>query len=366
MESDASVVLRNCRLFGRDSPVDIAVGGGRIAAVAPGLKRASRQIECEGAYVTPAWVDSHVHLRSAATPGRIDALEYGPKQGVGALVDAGSAPPDRIDDLLAAGPWVFALANIDSRGIRGDPNSGPEISGAAADRALRRDPERVRGIKVQASQSVLGSFSLEAIRNAIRVAESHDVPVMVHVGNPPPALEAVCDLLRPGDVITHYAHGKPEGATLAGGSVLPAIRRAWERGVRLDVGHGRSSFSFRRFRELAAAGILPWSISTDLHASSAEAPVVSLARTMSKMVALGMSDAEVIDAVTTRPSRAFRLGGMPGSVAAGEPARLTLFRLEDAAVETEDSLGKKLVCKRWFRPIGCLFDGDWHPVETPL
>lgn len=369
MPSEAvfDAVLREVSIFrGDGARVDIAMSGGGIAALGAGLARGKTEVECDGAYVSAAWVDAHIHLLSQATPGRIDALAYGPSQGVGALVDAGSAPPARLDELINTRPWVFALANIDSNGIRRAPGAVPEISGRAADDALAGNPARVRGIKVQASQSVLGGLALEAIENAIGVAERHRVTVMVHVGNPPPALGDVCDLLRPGDIITHYAHGKAEGATLADGTPLPALRRAYERGVLLDVGHGRSSFSFRRFRDLVAAGIKPATIGTDLHGSSAEYPVVSLARTMSKMLALGLGLDEVVTAVTGTPARVFGLDGYGGKIEAGAPARLTVFRLESREVEVFDSLDQPLVLKQWLQPLGCFLDGAWYAAEMPV
>ncbi len=363
-EAAFELVLRDCLIFGSQSHCDIAILDGRIAAISGALS-GQREIDCDGAFVSSGWVDSHVHVAWSAAAGRIDPLTYGPGQGVCGLVDAGSAPPAKVEALLETRPWVFALANIDSRGIRGE-GPAPEVSGAAADEALSRFPERVRGIKVQASQSVLGEAALRAIENAKAVAARHGVPLMVHVGNPPPALSDVCDLLRPGDIITHYAHGKPEGATLAGGAPLPALRRACERGVLLDVGHGRSSFSFRRCRQLLEAGIRPWSISTDLHASSVQAPVVSLARTMSKMLALGVSADEVVAAVTVAPARAFGLLDYGAPVEVGAAATLTAFRLEDRGIEVEDSLGERLTCERWFQPVGCVVGGEWHVAGTPV
>jgi dihydroorotase len=358
------LVLRHCRLLGQEGQVDIGVRGGRIGHIGPSAGAGALEVDLEGAFVSAAWVDSHVHVASPATPGRIDALAYGPCQGVGALIDAGSAPPSRLGELLATRPWVYALANIDSRGIRG-AGAEPEIGGRAANEALARYPERARGIKVQASQSVLGDIAPKAIENAIGVAERHSVPVMVHVGNPPPPLEMVCDLLRPGDVVTHYSHGKPQGATLADGSPLPALRRAFERGVLLDVGHGRSSFSFLRFRQLLEAGITPATISTDLHATSAERPVVSLARTMSKLMVLGLSLDEVVEKVTSAPSRIFGLAGY-GVLAEGAPANLTAFVAEESSVETEDSEGERLTCSLWLHPVGTVVNGKWYEAATPV
>jgi dihydroorotase len=368
MSSDRSdFILRRCRIFGGDQRVvDIAVWNGKVDAIGPALQEGLREYDCDEAFVSPAWIDSHVHVASAATPRGIDPLAHGPAQGVGALIDAGTAAPDSLQDLLSGRPWLFALANIDSHGIRRGEGVVPELSGAAADEALARDPVRVRGIKVQASASVLGESALEAIENAIGVAEKHGVPLMVHVGNPPPHLSAVCEMLRSGDVITHYAHGKPDGATMLDGAPLTSLQDAYDRGVLLDVGHGRSSFSYARCRALMDYGIFPSIISTDLHQSSVSSPVVSLARTMSKLLALGMDLESVVAAVTTVPARAFGLQGYGGPMEAGALARVTMFRVEERPTECLDSLDNPLLCERWLRPVACFLDDTLYGVETTL
>jgi len=140
------VALRDCVAFGETLRGDVGVRGGTIGALGAEVGAARDEVDCAGAFVSPAWVDSHIHLRSPATPGRIDPLTYGPAQGVGALIDAGSAPPARIAELIEARPWVYALANIDSRGIRGR-GEAPEIGGDAADDRRRDFVDRPRRIQ---------------------------------------------------------------------------------------------------------------------------------------------------------------------------------------------------------------------------
>jgi cytosine/creatinine deaminase len=67
------LLLRHCRLLHRDAPiaeVDIAIDGGKIAAIAPHLDYAAQlELDLEGQVVSPPFVESHIHLDSAMTVG---------------------------------------------------------------------------------------------------------------------------------------------------------------------------------------------------------------------------------------------------------------------------------------------------------
>jgi len=65
------LIIRNANLPDGRSGIDIAVAGGKIADVAPGLDaRAQREIDAAGRLVTPPFVDSHFHLDSTMTYGQ--------------------------------------------------------------------------------------------------------------------------------------------------------------------------------------------------------------------------------------------------------------------------------------------------------
>ena len=63
-----------------DSPADVAVSDGRIAAVEAGIpaSQAGRAIDVSGLCVTPGLVDVHVHLY--ATPGKPECLGRRPER----------------------------------------------------------------------------------------------------------------------------------------------------------------------------------------------------------------------------------------------------------------------------------------------
>ena len=290
------------------------------------------------------WIDIHTHLAGLHGAG-VDPTSFGVAQGVGVLADAGSAPPAalpaRIDALQQKTPTrVLAWANICAEGIAGEDCANHDISGAAARLALSEGAGRVVGIKLQASATRLAVRALEAIENAKAVAAESGVPLLVHVGNAPPTIREVAGWLRPGDIITHFAHGKDHGI-LDGARVHPAILDARARGVLFDVGHGAGSFSFAVMETLLRQGFAPDIISTDLHAGSATAPVGSLADCMSKLLGLGMPEEDVLRAVTATPRAALGLG-------AGE--RETAFTIVSESWLATDSYGATRTFERRIVP----------------
>ncbi len=83
--------------FGAQTPgsaVDILIdGNGRIAQVGPQLS-VSHEMICvdgKGAWISPGWVDLHVHIWHGGTDISVRPSECGAERGVTTLVDAGSA-----------------------------------------------------------------------------------------------------------------------------------------------------------------------------------------------------------------------------------------------------------------------------------
>jgi len=62
------LILRRCLLLDRE--VDIAIGDGKIIAIAPNLSETAQlELDIEGKLVSPPFVESHIHLDSALTAG---------------------------------------------------------------------------------------------------------------------------------------------------------------------------------------------------------------------------------------------------------------------------------------------------------
>src|SRR5260370_39054613 len=77
--ADYDLIVRNAKIVTEDRQTegDIAVKGGRIAAIEPGIKgKATREIEAGGKFVLPGGVDSHVHVEQRSGMGVMCADDF--------------------------------------------------------------------------------------------------------------------------------------------------------------------------------------------------------------------------------------------------------------------------------------------------
>ncbi|MGP3929937.1 hypothetical protein [Nonomuraea sp. KM88] len=304
-------------------------GGGTATAAGP---------ELEGELcIGPGWVDLHAHVYDAMTQISVPPDRAGLDAGVHVLADAGSAGQATIDGLVryvipAARTQVRAWLNIGSHGLvhlreTADP-AFIDVDATLA--AIDRHRDVVCGVKVRSSGAIVGAMGLQPLQLGRLVAREAGLPLLVHVGEAPPLIGDVLDLLDAGDVVTHCYHGKTGAPWLPGGAPAPALDRALDRGVLLDVGHGAASFSFDVATRALAAGFPPHTISTDLHVRNIAGPVHDLATTLTKLLHCGMGLEPAIEAVTATPRRILRMD-QPWLGDDGTIRHATIFRLAAAA-----------------------------------
>ena len=87
--TDATVVLKGAHVIdpgqGIDAVTDVEMAGGRIVRVGPGdLPAGAEVIDLAGAYLSPGWIDIHVH--AYGTLGFADPDAIGVYQGVTTFV----------------------------------------------------------------------------------------------------------------------------------------------------------------------------------------------------------------------------------------------------------------------------------------
>jgi dihydroorotase len=324
---------------------DVGVRGGRIAAVAPALPReAAREVvDAGGKLITPGLVDLHTHVHPGATYWGIDPDPVAWYTGITTWVDAGSAGAYAVESLRAAvrdyRVRVAALLNISAVGLTAPDGESRELANcdvelAAATLGANRD--LFAGVKVRMDGKAVGANGLEPLRRAVEAAAACGVPVMVHIGVAPPAVDEVLALLRPGDIVTHCASGLA-GGMLDQGALSPAVIEAHAAGVLFDLGHGSGGFAFDVLEAQLKAGVVPYTISSDLHARCLYGPVFDLPTTMTKLLAAGLPLEQVVASATAHPARALGLAGGAGTLAVGAPADLAVFALEEGRFELVDS-----------------------------
>jgi len=367
------LIIRGARLSD-EQVVDIALQDGRIAAIGKVQGNAQHEHDLAGRYYLSAgWIDSHVHCYPKSPIYHDEADAIGVAHGVTTVVDAGSTGAEHIDDFYrltrAAQTQVYALINIARTGIvtQNELADMKQIDGEAVQQAVARLPDFIVGLKARISSSVVGENGVQPLIKAKAIQqETGGLPLMVHIGNNPPNLDQIADLLTTGDIITHCFNGKPNRILTPQGELKAAVKQAIARGVKLDVGHGSASFSFEVARAAIAQGILPDTISSDIYCrNSLAGPVHNLAHVMSKFFSVGMTLPQVIDCVTVNAAAGLRLQ-RKGQLKVGYDADLTVFSVKEETRPFIDSEGEQVAGEKHLVPLAAVVAGTWIATEEGI
>jgi len=361
------LIIRRARLVD-GTLADVAIQDGKIAAVGQVAEDASAHQQRDLAgnyYLSAGWIDSHVHCYPSSPIYHDEPDRVGVASGVTSVVDAGSTGTDDIDEFYAltrsAKTNVFAFLNISRIGLlrQNELAEMADINKSAVKQAIDGKPGFIIGIKARMSSSVVGQNGTQPLVLAKEIQqENHQLPLMVHIGNNPPNLDEIADLLTQGDIITHCYNGKPNRILTPAGALRESIQRALKRGVLLDVGHGTASFSFAVARQAIALGILPHTISSDIYCRNRiSGPVYSLAAVMSKFFTVGLSLPQVIDCVTANAAAALHLT-TKGRLQPGLDADLTIFELRTAPQVFADSEGVSVNGEQLLVPLAAVVAGE--------
>jgi dihydroorotase len=190
--------------------------------------------------------------------------------------------------------------------------------------------------------------------------------VMVHSGNTAIPVDEILAALVRGDVVTHVYHARPEGVLDASGTVRPSVRGAVERGVNFDVGHGAGSFSWQVARAGLDQGLLPGTISSDIHAWNIAGPVYDLATTASKFLHLGLPLPEVIRRVTATPAECIGRSVELGTLKPGAAADITLLRKVEGEFEVRDSGGQGEVGGTRLEPVAVICNAVYYACSPQV
>jgi len=339
------LIIRGGRVIdpstGLDAVRDLAIAGGRIAAVEASIAAdAAETIDARGKIVAPGLIDIHTHAgRSKEGPPM--CLQ----DGVTGWVDAGTGGADNMDAVAAiarGAPQIGrCLVNIARSGVIAPGGELHDINAAnvaLAQAAIARNRDVVIGVKARLSDNVTGDNDLEALRRAQEAAAPFNLPVMIHVGQNHTPLRAILALLKRGDIVTHiYAPGK-NGILDDKGMLLPEVMAAHRRGIIFDFGNGVSDhFDWDTVEKATKQGLWPDTFSTDWNTTSKTSGVVDLPNVMSKFFMFGMPLSQIIACATVNAARCFPAFDDRGTLNVGAPADVAIMELREGTFEFLDN-----------------------------
>lgn len=310
---------------------DIAFKDGKVAAIAdyiaPG--QAARRVDITGKLVTPGLIDLHGHFYHGGSGSAVHADRTCLSSGVTTGVDAGSAgflnygamrdyvfPAHRTR--LVAFLHIGAVGLAANRVLGGGLHDMRIIDVEQTVRAIKDNPGFLFGVKVRMHYDAVARWNAhEAMAKAKEAATEAGVRLMVHVSGTPIPLPDVLEHLGPGDISTHAFNGHPDNILDNSGKIRPAVRDAVQRGVIMDVAHAGVHCDVEVAKAAMDQGVIPDTISTDVHIAPPGRTVYLMNDLVSKFHALGMPLADAITASASRPAQVLGLQDRIGSLAVG-------------------------------------------------
>ncbi len=343
-----------------DAIRDVAVSGGRIAAVEPSIAHdAAETLDARGKLVVPGLLDIHTHCGRGPT-GPALVLQ----DGVTGWVDAGSKGADGISETIAvarSSPQPGrVLINIGRAGIisEGDTMDLSRADVAAAREAISKNLDFVVGVKARLSRDVAGQNDYEVLRRAQEVATSFNLPVMIHMGQTMSPLGKLVDLLKRGDIVTHLFAPPPNSIIDDTGRILPEVLAARRRGVWFDVGNGQiGHMRWDTVTAIMKAGFWPDTFSTDWVSNTHETGVIDLPNCMSKLFGYGMTLNEAVRRATFTPARVFPFLSDRGTLNVGAPADVAVLELRKGNFEFLDNFKNKITGHQRLFPSATVLGG---------
>jgi dihydroorotase len=393
---------------GLNGRYDVAIAGGKIAAVVPDLSQAQarEKIDVTGKIVTAGMIDTHAHVYEHVT-GKfgLNPDMVGVRSGVTTLIDQGGP------SCMTIGGFRNYLVNTaDSRllcfiscylvgGLEG--HLYPELYGPHGVnvehtvRVAKENLDIVRGIKAHAEIGGQSRWGLEVIKTGREIARQTGLPLYIHLGQLWPSLEEgpvpdadelireLVPFMEAGDILAHPFTRHPGGFVSKEGDVHPIVFEAIARGVRVDVGHG-SHFSFEVAKRVLEAGVRPFTLGADLHGYNVRIPSASadksvreanpffgiapfsLTIAMTELLALGMPLPEIVATVTSNPAIMVRMQDQIGALKAGREADISVLEILNGRFKLSDNSGVEVVTDKLIRPVFCLRAGVRHDSDSPL
>jgi dihydroorotase len=368
---------------------DIGMRFGRIEALEADIPvaRALRVLDASGKLVLPGLVDLHSHVYPYGSALGIPADELVPYQGTTTMVSAGDAGANNFAAFrryvqAQTRTRLYAFVHIANIGLAGFPEpelfhlgfAHPEECG----KTVAENADIAIGVKVRMSENVINQAGIEPLARAIRATEiaGGGARVMCHIGGvaTPDLMREILNTLRKDDILTHCFSGAPNNAgrftnIVQEGKLLPQAQAAKKRGVIFDIGHGGGSFDFTVAEAAMREGIMPDTISSDIHVASGNTPGMPyLTWVMSKFLALGLPLEQVLRMASSVPGTIINRLPKLGTLQIGAPADASLVEIVNGPVEFVDTRNNKRSGNAYIRPAQSVLAGVpfGRPYNAPF
>lgn len=362
---------------GIDRVADVHVADGKIAFVGSAeIPPGAKVIDVSGSYVSPGWVDIHVHAYGTLGFARPDTV--GVHQGVTSFVDAGGPGIGVLDQFmellgelktsLYAGAFIRPMGLLGLNFIEGDVRTLGDVPITRWVDFAKQHRDMLRYIKCNA----IGDYGPGTLKLTKGLAQILNLPLYMHIGefqmqNPEHLLAPEAfRIAEAGDMITHLYHGNLGKVIDDNGKVLPVVRDAERRGVIFDLGFGGYNFSWDVAEKAYAQDLVPHTISSDLQQFNVVRPAKSLANVMGAMLRLGLTLWEVIERVTHSPAKAISLTDRAGSLRPGLPADITVFRVEDGEFDISDCYTNVRKASQRIVPLTTFKNGEQFAADLEM
>lgn len=379
---------------GRDGPGVVGVKGDRIAFVGDALPPhlARETVDVGGAVICPGLVDIHTHVFEYVTNFGVRADDAGIDAGATTIVDAGSAGAWTFGGFKA---YVIDQSKTDVRsfpsinvagalkgGMRGDILHNPGMVDVDDLVVLAKaNPELVRGFKCHGESGAISRWGVEVLEKAVEAGDRAGLPLYCHTGELFPVLESnrpvaeqvleqVAPVLRPGDTLAHVYSSMPDGIMGEHDEVPEIVFRALDKGLHFDIGYG-INFSYAIARRMIAAGVLPNTISSDVHGDFGSYHDLrkldySLCGAMTRLVALGVPLADVIRRTTLNPAKFIGAELEIGTLEVGTRADITVLDRVKGRWPLKDGRGETLWVEERLMPRLVVRAGKTHAPSNKL
>lgn len=364
----------------------IAISNKRIVAFgAASTQWNARQVlDTTGQIVCPGLIDLHVHAYEWVTNFGLPADDAGIHSGATTIVDQGSAGAwtvggfkGHIADRAKTDVRCFVSANLAGAlqgGMEGTTLHSPDMTRVdELVRVANEYPDFVKGIKSHAESGGLSHWGTTVLEMALVAANQANLPIYVHTGELFPVNEATrpsaetvlqkaVSLLRPGDTLAHVYSAMPDGIMGQSQSIPPAVFEALEKGIHFDIGYGLN-FSYAIASRMLEAGILPHTISSDVHADfngyhDDSKLDYSLCGVMTRLLGLGMSLEDIIARTTYHPAQLIHEENEIGTLAVGSRADITILDCEQGPWTLSDGQAETLTVDQRLIPAWVIRDGE--------